>query len=134
MKTTEHKLKAVKGELKTEKLKNVVAEVGSNIVESIGSLVGTSRIKKQEQQIGTLQQEVAAHEKTIEILQTQTQTIQADYGRQLLQVQQQSQQIVGRLQNEIDCIYGCFPTHPSLSSGESIVVRSDSPTSRYEIL
>lgn len=109
LEATEHELKAVKGELKTEKLKSVMAEVGSNIVEGVGSLVGTSRVKKQGQQITTLRQEVAVHEETIEILQTQIQTIQADYSLQLLQVQQQSQQIVGRLQNEIDRIYDWLP-------------------------
>lgn len=114
LEATAHELKAVKGELKTERLKSVVAEVGSNIVEGIGSLVGTSRVKKQEQQIATLRQEVAAHEETIEILQTQIQTIQSDHSRQLLQVQQQSQQIVGRLQNEIDRIYGWLPDTPQL--------------------
>ena len=114
LEAAEHELKAVKGELKTERLKSVVAEVGSNIVEGIGSLVGTSRVKKQEQQIATLRQEVAAHEETIEILQTQIQTIQSDHSRQLLQVQQQSQQIVGRLQNEIDRIYDWLPDTPQL--------------------
>lgn len=87
LEATEQELKAVKGELKTEKLKSAAAEVGSNIVEGIGSLVGTSKVKRQEQQIGALRQEVAAHEETIEILQTQIQTIQSDHSRQLLQVQ-----------------------------------------------
>ena len=51
LEATEQKLKAVKGDLKTEKLKSAAAEVGSNIVEGIGSLVGTSKVKRQEQQI-----------------------------------------------------------------------------------
>ena len=114
LEATEQELKAVKGELKTEKLKSAAAEVGSNIVEGIGSLVGTSKVKRQEQQIGALRQEVAAHEETIEILQTQMQTMQTDYSRRLLEVQQKSQQTIGKLQNEIDRIYGWFPDTPQL--------------------
>lgn len=106
LEATEHELKAVKGELKTEKLKSAAAEVGSCIVEGIGSLVGVSQVKRQEQQIVALRQEIAAHEETIEILQTQIQTIQADHSRQMLEVQRQSQQTIGKLQGEIDKIYG----------------------------
>ena len=114
LEATEHELKAVKGELKTEKLKSAAAEVGSNIVEGIGSLVGTSKVKRQEQQIGALRQEVAAHEETIEILQTQMQTMQTDYSRRLLEVQRQSQQTIGKQQGEIDRIYDWFPDTPRL--------------------
>lgn len=114
LEATEHELKAVKGELKTEKLKSAAAEVGSNIVEGIGSLVGVSKVKRQEQQIGVLRQEVSAHEETIEILQTQIQTMQADHSQQMLEVQQQSQQTIGKLQGEIDKIYGWFPDTPQL--------------------
>lgn len=112
LEATEQELKAVKGELKTEKLKSAAAEVGSNIVEGIGSLVGTSKVKRQEQQIGTLRQEVTAHEETIEILQTQMQTMQTDYSRRLLEVQRQSQQTIGKLQGEIDRIYHWLPDTP----------------------
>ena len=101
-------------EHKTEKLKSAAAEVGSYIVEGIGSLVGTSKVKRQEQQIGVLRQEVAAHEETIEILQTQMQTMQADHSRRLLEVQRQSQQTIGKLQGEIDRIYDWFPDTPRL--------------------
>ena len=88
--------------------------MGSNIVEGIGSLVGTSKVKRQEQQIGALRQEVAAHEETIEILQTQMQTMQTDHSRRLLEVQRQSQQTIGKLQGEIDRIYHWLPDTPRL--------------------
>ena len=110
LEATEHELKAVKGELKTEKLKSAAAEVGSNI----GSLVGTSKVKRQEQQIGVLRQEVAAHEETIEILQTQMQTMLADHSRRLLEEQRQRQQETGKLQGEIDRIYHWLPDTPQL--------------------
>ena len=57
---TEAELKSVKGELKGARLKNAAAEVGSNIVEGIGAMIGTSRIKRQQQEIDRLNAENAA--------------------------------------------------------------------------
>ena len=79
---TAAELNTVKGELKTERLKNSAAEVGTTIIDGIGSMIGTSKVKRQEQEIGMLQQEVAARDETIEILQTKIQTIQADHSRE----------------------------------------------------
>lgn len=52
---TEAELKSVKGELKGARLKNAAAEVGSNIVEGIGAMIGTSRIKRQQQEIDRIE-------------------------------------------------------------------------------
>ncbi|MDE6139658.1 MAG: mobilization protein [Alistipes sp.] len=83
----EAELKAVKGELKTEKLKNSAAEVGTTILDGIGAMIGTSKIKRQEQEIGALRQEVAARDETIEILQTKIQTMQSEHRRELTTMQ-----------------------------------------------
>lgn len=56
---TEAELKSVKGELKGARLKNAAAEVGSNIVEGIGAMIGTSRVKRQQQEIDRLNAENA---------------------------------------------------------------------------
>jgi len=79
---TATELNAVKGELKTERLKNSAAEVGTTILDGIGSMIGTSKVKRQEQEIIQLRQEVFARDETIEILQTKIQTIQADHSRE----------------------------------------------------
>ncbi len=84
---TAAELNAVKGELKTERLKNSAAEVGTTILDGIGSMIGTSKVKRQEQEIGALRQEVAGRDETIEILQTKIQTIQADHSRELTAMQ-----------------------------------------------
>ena len=84
---TAAELNAVKGELKTERLKNSAAEVGTTILDGIGSMIGTSKVKRQEQKIGTLQQEVAARDETIEILQTKIQTMQSEHNRELTVMQ-----------------------------------------------
>ena len=50
------------GVLKAERLKNSAVEVGTTILDGIGSMIGTSKVKRQEQEIGMLQQEVAARD------------------------------------------------------------------------
>ena len=84
---TAAELNAVKGELKTERLKNSAAEVGTTILDGIGSMIGTSKVKRQEQEIGRLQHEVAAREETIEALQTKISTMQSDHNRELTVMQ-----------------------------------------------
>lgn len=84
---TAAELNAVKGQLKTEKLKNSAAEVGTTILDGIGSMIGTSKVKRQEQEIGVLRQEVAARDETIEILQTRIQTMQSNHSRELTTMQ-----------------------------------------------
>lgn len=86
---TEAELNAVKGELKTERLKNSAAEVGTTILDGIGSMIGTSKVKRQEQEIGVLQQEIAARDETIETLQTKISTMQSDHSRELITIQTQ---------------------------------------------
>ena len=83
----EAELNAIKGELKTERLKNSAAEVGTTIIDGIGSMIGTSKVKRQEQKIGALRQEVAARDETIEILQTKIQTMQSNHSRELVAMQ-----------------------------------------------
>ena len=84
---TAAELNAVKGELKTERLKNSAAEVGTSILDGIGSMIGTSKVKRQEQEIGALRQEVAGRDETIEILQTKILTMQSDHSRELTTIQ-----------------------------------------------
>lgn len=57
LKKVEENLNQVKGQLKTEELKSKVADVGSNIMDGIGSLVGTSKVKRQQRDIENLKYE-----------------------------------------------------------------------------
>ncbi len=84
---TAAELAAVKGELKTEKLKNSAAEVGTTILDGIGSMIGTSKVKRQELEIGRLQHELSTRDKSIEILQTKIQTMQSEHSRELTTMQ-----------------------------------------------
>lgn len=56
---TEAALKAVKGELKTERFKGAAAEAGSAIMDGISSVLGTSKVKRQELEIAELRGEIA---------------------------------------------------------------------------
>lgn len=103
LEATEHELKAVKGELKTEKLKSAAAEVGSCIVEGIGSLVGTSKVKRQQQEIENLAGENEALRGEIDGL-----------NKTIRQERREHEQAVEKLQGEIDKIYGWFPDTPQL--------------------
>lgn len=50
-------LEEIKSQKRTEKLKNTAADVGSTIIERIGSMIGTSKVKKQQQEIENLKEE-----------------------------------------------------------------------------
>lgn len=87
LRRTTAELNAVKGELKTKRLKNSAAEVGTTILDGIGSMIGTSKVKRQELEIGRLQHELSTRDKSIEILQTKIQTMQSEHSRELTTMQ-----------------------------------------------
>ena len=99
----EVELKAVKGELKTEKLKNSAAEVGTTILDGIGSMIGTSKVKRQQQQIDDLAQKN-------ERLHSEIKRLNKTIDRE----RREHEQTAKRLQGEIDRIYGWFPDTPQL--------------------
>lgn len=99
----EAQLKAVKGELKTEKLKNSAAEVGTTILDGIGSMIGTSKVKRQQQQIDDLA-------KKNERLNSEIKGLNKTINRE----RREHEQTAKRLQSEIDRIYGWFPDTPQL--------------------
>lgn len=54
---TEAELKDIKGQLKKEKFKSTTAEAGSAIMDGISSALGTSKVKRQQQEIQILKSE-----------------------------------------------------------------------------
>lgn len=103
LKKTEESLNQVKGQLKTEELKNKAADVGSNIIEGIGSLVGTSKVKRQQQEIDSLKHEKHELQQDIDGL---AQTI----SRERSERQQETMQ----LKAEIRKIHDWLPDTPTL--------------------
>lgn len=98
-------LKATKGQLKTEKLKNSAAEVGTTIIDGIGAMIGTSKVKRQEQQIAELRQEIAARDETIELLQAKIQTEQVNHGLEKAELKQET----ATVRNELAHVHDLFP-------------------------
>jgi outer membrane murein-binding lipoprotein Lpp len=95
---TQAELKGVKGQLKTEKFKSSAAEVGSTLMDGINSAFGTSKVKRQQQEIQNLDSEnielqAKVHSLTQQVQEQQTQHAAATY----------------KLRQELDKIYALFP-------------------------
>lgn len=117
---TAAELNAVKGQLKTEKLKNSAAEVGTTILDGIGSMIGTSKVKRQEQEIGALRQEVAARDETIEILQTKIQTMQARHVAETTNLTKQHKKEISLLKTALSKAVKWFPYFREMIRMENI--------------
>lgn len=50
-------LSKTKSEVSRKKVKNIAAEAGSNLIEGIGLVIGTSKVKKQQHEIESLKAE-----------------------------------------------------------------------------
>jgi hypothetical protein len=98
LKKTEENLNQAKGQLKTEELKSKVADVGSNIMDGIGSMIGTSKVKRQQQEIENLKEE---KENLIQEVKTLKQNIQT--------MQKEHETALDKLKQEIKKIHDLFP-------------------------
>lgn len=95
---TEQVLNKTKGELRTEKLKNAAADVGSTIIEGIGSMIGSSKMKRQQQEIENLKEEKENLVKEVKDLKQDIQTMQKEHGT-----------ASDKLKQELKRIYDLFP-------------------------
>jgi hypothetical protein len=101
-------LQKVKGELKTEKFKNSAAEAGTKFANTVGSLLGSSKIERQQQEIDTLKADNDGQKQEIARL---TQTIARERA--------EHQKTVGDLNAELNKIYEWLPdTKPLIHMGE----------------
>ncbi len=98
LKKTKENLNQVKGQLKSEELKNKAADIGSNIMDGIGSLVGTSKVKRQQQKIENLKSENEGLQTEVKILKEQIQTNEREHTK-----------VTDKLRQELDRIYSLFP-------------------------
>lgn len=98
-KETEQKaLEQIKSQKNTEKLKNTAVDVGSTIMEGIGSLLGTSKVKQQQKEIEELQidKENLIHE---------VNELKHDMGS----MQKEHTSIVEKFKLELEKIHNLFP-------------------------
>jgi Chromosome segregation ATPases len=98
LKKTEESLNQAKGQLKAEELKNKVADVGSNIMDGIGSLVGSSKVKRQQQEIENLKKDKESLIEDVKKLKQNIVTIQKEHDT-----------IVDKLKQELKKIHDLFP-------------------------
>lgn len=103
LKKTEENLNQVKGQLKSEKFKSSAADVGTTLMDGISSALGTSKVKRQLQEIETLKHEKHELQQDIEGL---TQII----SRERSERQQETMQ----LKAEIHKIHDWLPDTPTL--------------------
>lgn len=95
---TEQALSKTKSELKTEKFKSTAADVGSTIIEGIGSMIGTSKVKKQQQEIENLKEEKDELVQEVKDLKQSMQTMQKEH-----------ETAFDKLKQELKKIHDLFP-------------------------
>jgi hypothetical protein len=98
LKKTEENLNQVKGQLKSEKFKSYAADVGTTLMDGISSALGTSKVKRQQQEIEILKHEKHELQQDIDGL---TQTISKERSER--------QQETMQLKAEIHKIHSLFP-------------------------
>ena len=86
-KQAERLLAEVRKEIKSEKLEAAKTEAKTALVAKVGSLLGSGKLKELEADNRTLQNEVAARDESIELLQQQMQRQQDEHSRQLMELQ-----------------------------------------------
>lgn len=84
---TQEQLAQAKREIQTDKLKVAATHAATNIVESVGSLFGSNKVKVLEQEKRQLYNEVTARDESIENLQTNIQRMQEQHRTELLNIQ-----------------------------------------------
>lgn len=86
-------LEEIRNQKKTEKLKNTAADVGSTIIEGIGSMIGTSKVKKQQQEIEKLKKEKDGLVQEVKELKQNMQTQQKEHETAFEKVKQELKKI-----------------------------------------
>ena len=91
-------LEDIRSQKNTEKLKKSAIDVGSTIVDGIGSMIGTSKVKKQQQEIESLKSDNESLTEEIQALHHKMDSIQKEHTT-----------IADKLKTELEKIYKFFP-------------------------
>ena len=104
---TQEQLAQAKREIQTDKLKVAATHAATNIVESVGSLFGSNKVKVLEQEKRQLYNEVTARDESIENLQTNIQRMQEQHRTELLNIQSEHTKEISSLNRIIQkaCIW-----------------------------
>lgn len=98
LKKTEESLNQVKGQLKTEKFKGAAADVGSTLIDGISSALGTSKVKRQQQEIENLNAEKTNLIREVKGLKQKTAVMQKEH-----------ETAIDKLKQELRKIHDLFP-------------------------
>ena len=113
-KQAERLLAEVRKEIKSEKLEAAKTEAKTALVAKVGSLLGSGKLKELEADNHTLQNEVAARDESIELLQQQMQRQQDEHSRQLMELEAEHQREVSFLKSIIQKAKKWFPLFQEL--------------------
>jgi hypothetical protein len=102
-------LSRIKSGIKTEKLKSSAVDVATTAIENIGSALGGSKVKRQQQEIQQLDSENAELQAQIHTLTQQMQAQQTEHAATTF-----------KLRQELDKIYALFPKIKELLRIESL--------------
>lgn len=101
----EAELKTVKDQLKTEKFKGVAAEAGSAIMDGISSVLGTSKVKRQEQEIAELRGEIGKMKRENNTLKNEIEAQKSTMER----IKDEAEKVAQGLRNEIAHLHDLMP-------------------------
>lgn len=105
LKNTDEALKQTKGQLKTEKFVNKAADVGSTIMDGIGSVMGTSKVKKLEAWNDELRQEIETLQEENEAISKQAKKDIAERDRAILE----KDSAINILKSKLGKLFDCIP-------------------------
>jgi FtsZ-binding cell division protein ZapB len=91
-------LSRIKSGIKTEKLKNTAVNVATTAIEGISAVLGTSKVKRQQQEIEELKSKNAELHTEIKTLKQQIQTSAGEHAK-----------VTDKLRQELEKIYALFP-------------------------
>ena len=108
-KTANQQLSRIKSEIKTEKLKSTAVNVATSAIEGIGSVLGTSKVKRQQQEIEKLKTENVGLQTEVKTLKQQIQTNESEHAK-----------VTDKLRQELDKIHALFPKVKELLRMENL--------------
>ncbi len=108
-------LQRVKGELKTEKFKNTAAETGTKLANAVGSLLGSSKIDRQQDEITALKAENYTLSMQLNGRDSQIRTLRRDHESDIERLQRTHDRELSAKQTELDRIAFWFPDIPQLA-------------------
>ncbi|MDR2918203.1 MAG: plasmid recombination protein [Tannerella sp.] len=91
-------LSRIKSEIKTDKLKSSAVDIATSAIDSIGSVFGSSKVKRQQQEIEELKSENTSLQKEIKTLKEQMHAAEKEHAK-----------ITDKLRQELKKIYDLFP-------------------------